>query len=174
MQKVTYLFQQITKEIQLSDVHRQFNFPEGINAQAAKISRGENYQGLPYQVLDIIKYFNGTSYFTYRVMFWWGKHFSFTLLLGGDMLDFYRDKLTKNLTSLDDADLYFCINEDPWQHHFEGDNYVLLNNLEQGDLRRLLKERTFIKLSGKVGMNPFDSINDNAITFYTKLINTIS
>ena len=44
------LFQEEVKKI-------SYLFPEEINYQAAKISRGENYQQLPYVILDYPSFF---------------------------------------------------------------------------------------------------------------------
>jgi hypothetical protein len=49
-----------------------------------KISRGENYQLLPYIILDYPSYFSRNNIFAVRTMFWWGNFFSITLHLSGD------------------------------------------------------------------------------------------
>ncbi len=46
-----------------------------------KISRGENYEGLPYLILDYPRLFDISNIFTIRIMFWWGNFFSITLHL---------------------------------------------------------------------------------------------
>src|SRR5689334_2264068 len=49
-----------------------------------KISRGENYKGLPWLVLDNPRFFQHNNIFAIRTMFWWGNFFSITLHLSGN------------------------------------------------------------------------------------------
>jgi len=48
-----------------------------------KISRGENYLGLPYLVLDYPRLFRPDAVLAIRTFFWWGHFFSSTLQLSG-------------------------------------------------------------------------------------------
>src|SRR5438270_12291819 len=48
-----------------------------------KVSRGENYLGLPYLVLDYPRIFQQSDVFAIRSFFWWGNFFSSTLQLSG-------------------------------------------------------------------------------------------
>src|SRR5580700_4684754 len=43
-----------------------------------KISKGENYNGLPYVILDYPRLFSKENVFAIRTMFWWGNYFSVT------------------------------------------------------------------------------------------------
>ena len=56
----------------------------------AKISKGENYQGLPYLVLDYPRFFFRDDVFAIRTMFWWGNYFSITLHLKGIFFEAFR------------------------------------------------------------------------------------
>ena len=62
-----------------------------------KISKGENYLGLPYQVLDFPASFHKKQVFAFRTMFWWGNFFSVTLHIQGTSLDMYRKKIIENI-----------------------------------------------------------------------------
>src|SRR3954452_928432 len=53
----------------------------GLNAVQAKISRGENYRGLPYVMLDYPRIFSKDHTFAIRSFYWWGNFFSITLQL---------------------------------------------------------------------------------------------
>src|ERR1700744_546088 len=48
-----------------------------------KISKGENYKGLPWVMLDYPRVFGREEVFAIRTMFWWGHGFSVTLHLKG-------------------------------------------------------------------------------------------
>ena len=91
-----------------------------------KISKGENYLGLPYIILDYPRYSDSKDLFFIRQMFWWGHFFSSTLQVKGKykkalLKEIHKDKMS-NATNA-----YFIgIHEDPWKHHFEKDNYKSL------------------------------------------------
>ena len=89
-----------------------------------KISKGENYKGLPWLVLDYPRSFNKEDVFAIRTLFWWGNFFSVTLHLSGKYKVQYEKKIIDSFESLKAADFSVCINEDQWQHHFEASNYT--------------------------------------------------
>src|SRR5438309_4807722 len=61
----------------------------GQNLISPKISRGENYLGLPYVILDYPRQFAKDDVFAIRSFFWWGNFFSITLHLSGSYLKQY-------------------------------------------------------------------------------------
>jgi hypothetical protein len=65
-----------------------------------KISKGENYKGLPYTVLDYPRHYSKTDIFAYRAMFWWGHGYIFTMLLQGKYLDSFRQNIIDNYSIL--------------------------------------------------------------------------
>src|SRR4051812_17613378 len=58
-----------------------------------KISRGENYLGLPYLVLDYPRVFQQHDIFAIRSFFWWGHFFSSTLHVSGHYQETFLPKL---------------------------------------------------------------------------------
>jgi hypothetical protein len=103
--------------------------PHAAFSTAPKISKGENYLGLPYTVLDYPRHFSGTETILIRSMFWWGRYFSSTLLLAGSPKDQFLANIKKSYEGLKGAGYFIGINPDPWQHHFEQDNYCAVANL---------------------------------------------
>src|SRR5437762_6528899 len=63
-------------------------FPGQVTTVSPKISKGENYRGLPWFMLDYPRYFDKDNIFAIRAMFWWGNFFSTTLHLSG----IYKEK----------------------------------------------------------------------------------
>ena len=94
-----------------------------------KISKGENYLGLPYTVLDYPRHFSGSEVVLIRSMFWWGRHFSSTLLLAGSPKERFLANIKEGYEDLKGCDFFIGINPDPWQHHFEPDNYCAVADL---------------------------------------------
>ncbi|RYG35601.1 MAG: hypothetical protein EOO01_31385, partial [Chitinophagaceae bacterium] len=76
MQKANVLFGECAAWLQA-------NFPSQPSDHAVlfnspKIARGENYEGLPYVMLDYPRLFGKENIFAFRTMFWWGNFISVT------------------------------------------------------------------------------------------------
>ncbi len=127
---------------------------------SGKISRGENYRGLPYLVLDAPRFFTPEDVFAIRIMFWWGNDFSYTLHLAGKPLEMYRASLKKKLVELAENEVFFCVNPSPWEYHFEEDNYQKLAAAPTEMIEAHLFQKNFVKLSRKLPITDFEKFND--------------
>lgn len=125
------------------------NLPEAVVSSSPKISKGENYRGLPYVVLDYPRCFAKENIFMIRTMFWWGNFFSITVQLGGEYKKLFETILVKNTKLLQQSGGYCCVSEDPWQHYFERDNYIEMSTQEEGTIQKLLVQKSFIKIAWK-------------------------
>jgi hypothetical protein len=114
-----------------------------------KISRGENYLGLPYVILDFPRYFREHDIFAVRTMFWWGNFFSMTLHLKGNYRGHFRSRLTAAREKLATSGHYIGVAEDEWEHHFGEDNYLPLTDLDEESWERLWNARAFTKIARK-------------------------
>ena len=119
-----------------------------------KISKGENYMGLPYQVLDYPAYFSQKDSFAFRTMFWWGNFFSSTIQLEGQFLEHFREQIIKSLDELVKSEIFICIGDDPWQYHFGKDNYTPLAH----DHETFIVNCSFLKLSKKTGLGEWQDL----------------
>lgn len=126
--------------------------PPEIRMSTPKISKGENYRGLPYLVLDYPRCFNREEIFAIRTLFWWGHFFSITLHLSGLYKKMAEEKIIRSLPLLVQNDYFICIAEDPWEHHFEENNYLPLSACETHEIEKWIRERSFIKLAVKTGL----------------------
>lgn len=84
-----------------------------------KISRGENYRGLPYLVLDYPRIFGTEDVFAIRTMFWWGHYFSVTLHLKGKYKELYFEKLRSAAGELYQKEFYWSLGNEEWKHELE-------------------------------------------------------
>jgi hypothetical protein len=109
-----------------------------------KISRGENYLGLPWLILDYPRKSSGNNLFFIRSMFWWGKFFSSTLHLSGDFKEAFSGTIGKSLTSL--SNHFIGINQDPWIHHFQEDNYKSARSISQNEFDLLENNMEHLKI----------------------------
>jgi hypothetical protein len=131
---------------------KQFNLYQSneVLARSPKIARGENYQGLPWVMLDFPRYYVNADMLGIRSFFWWGNVFSISLLLGGKFQQHYAPALERNLKDpILAKDWLLCVGDTPWVHHFGEDNYqpVLLTKDQIGT------ERHFVKLTKKLGIS---------------------
>jgi hypothetical protein len=143
---------------ELSEEYKQLGqcLPREVLTVTPKISKGENYLGLPWVMLDYPRAFSNTDVFAIRSFFWWGNCFSITLQLQEKYKTVYQQPLI-NYLKKDPVDWWICIANDPWQHHFQPGNYILYN--ENIDLGKL----SFIKLAKKIPLQEWD----NSFRFFT-------
>jgi hypothetical protein len=123
--------------------------PLPANWDRPKISRGENYQGLPYVVLDQPRLFGKEDILAIRTMFWWGHYFMVTLHLKGVMQERFAGVLERHAGELAAAGFHIATTGDEWEHELEGDNYRLL----QADSISGDGAYPFIKLSAKCSLD---------------------
>jgi hypothetical protein len=119
-----------------------------------KISRGENYKGLPYLVLDYPRVFQRDTGFAVRSFFWWGHFFSSTLHLSGRYKEVFSAKLEAAYETF--SKHHIGINPDPWQHHFEPINYVPVAKLQYRDFKKLLHQQAHVKLATRLPVEDWE------------------
>ncbi len=132
------------------------NLPEQATKSNPKISRGENYEGLPYVMLDYPRYFTKESTLAIRTLFWWGNFISISLQLSGTIKDSAIQSLIANLIILQQKDYSICVNTDPWKHHFGADNYVPLKNVDATEFAARLYRESFIKIAISIPLQQWD------------------
>lgn len=126
---------------------QEYPWPEEILSKSGKISKGENYQGLPYYMLDFPRRFGKEGVFSFRTMFWWGNFFSATLHLSGKFLANSRSKLVANIDDIISSETFICVNSDPWEYHNGNDNYQPASQFDGPQLQSLFATKPFVKIS---------------------------
>lgn len=144
----------------------QLQWPDGVLIKSGKISRGELYRGLPYFVLDYPRKFKKEGVFSFRTMCWWGNFFSGTWQISGKYLDPVRPKLLKNLASIRSSEVFVCVNSQPWDYHYQPDNYERGGDLTTEKLHTIFENHPFVKLSYRWDLEDYDSLPDLASTAF--------
>ncbi|MFC4262252.1 hypothetical protein ACFOWM_05155 [Ferruginibacter yonginensis] len=144
IQTVEHLFAEQIPTIQLlfAPVFADF---EPLLSATPKIFKGENYEGFPYVMLDYPAHFSKNNVAAVRTMFWWGHAFSITLHLKGDYKIAFEQNLIKNKL-LGQNNVWVCINEKEWEHHFEPTNYIIASTINATQ-KVALQHQKFLKIA---------------------------
>lgn len=145
-------------------------FPPEVLKIPAKISRGENYKGLPWLVLDYPRYFEQHNVFAIRTMFWWGNFFSCTLHLSGRHKEKLQYTILEKKECLIKSDFFLCINPHEWEHHFEPENYVLIKNLSPIELEKTIIQKPFLKIASRFTLAQMMQMEEKLCRSYSEII----
>ena len=138
-----------------------------------KISRGENYLGLPYVILDYPRIAAGDDLLFIRSLFWWGNFYSSTLQLSGKYKEAHRENIEKAYDALAAKDYSVGIQQDPWIHHFGADNYKAINALSKEAFVLSLEEIPHIKVAARWPLSEWDRATNNLIESWRRLMNLV-
>jgi len=115
-----------------------------------KISRGEQYRGLPWVMLDYPRAFSREDVLAIRTMFWWGHTFSVTLHLKGCYQQLLLPVIQARRGVLAAAGFHVGVGDDEWRHELAPDNYMPLPDFGGDDLTA---RYGFFKLSAAIGVD---------------------
>ena len=132
-------------------------FPREVLDSSAKISKGENYLGLPWLMLDYPRHFKKGNIFAIRTMFWWANFFSTTLHLSGTYSRQFGHTIINKYDDLVKNEFLICVHDDQWHHHLEKENYVPIKELSKTDFTRQVTNATFIKTAQKLDLSEWDT-----------------
>ena len=144
---------------------------EILAASIPKISKGENYKGLPYVILDYPAIFTSEHIFAVRTMFWWGNFISITLHLRGAYKEKYFDQIVKSLK--DDETVYITVGNKEWEHDFEPGNFENIVALTTEKIDRIKKQK-FIKVALKYELHHWNMMQSILLDGYKKIVAIVS
>jgi len=173
LQKIKELLGQLQVDYQEHLQRLQDRLPAYINQTSPKISRGENYKGLPWLVLDYPRFFTTTSVCAIRTMFWWGNFFSITLHLSGEHKEAYAQKLVAAYRLLKQSGFSCNTGSKEWEHHFKKENYRPLSKMKKKEFERLVMQGTFIKLANRVSLKKWNKISFMLNRYFQQLLNLL-
>jgi len=132
---------------------------------SAKISKGENYEGLPWVMLDYPRCFSKEHVFAIRTFFWWGNFCSISLHLKGSFAQQYASHLTGFSNGWQ-----LCIHPTEWEHHFRADNYRPL----QPEDAALMQTLPFIKLAKKIPLHEWDLVQSFLLSGFKEIVSRLA
>jgi len=157
VKKAQRLFEEVQQNIVDYVKVQRGLFPREVLDSSAKISKGENYLGLPWLMLDYPRHFKKENIFAIRTMFWWANFFSTTLHLAGTYARQYNHTLINKYDDLVKNEFFICVHDEQWHHHLEKDNYELIKGLSKNDYTKQIKNATFIKIAQKLDLSEWDT-----------------
>ncbi len=110
-----------------------------------KVSRGENYLGLPWLVLDFPRVSGPDGIFFVRSFFWWGRFFSSTLHLSGRYAALCAPALSAAWPEMDEV--LVGVGENAWVHDLGPGAYRPAREWNEESFARYLEGRETIKLA---------------------------
>lgn len=165
LQKTVALLAGVQEQISSSTLALTFT-------SSPKISKGENYRGLPYVVLDFPRIANGADIYFVRSLFWWGHFYSSTLQVSGGYKQACTANFEKAFASL--KDFYIGINDDPWQHHFEETNFRKIESLRKPEFAAILARQSHIKIAARWPLSDWDLAANRLAETWRFYINLVS
>lgn len=155
-------------------IHNHSNlFPAATLLTRPKISRGENYMGLPYLILDYPRCFDKENILAIRTMFWWGNYFSITLHLSGNYKQLYQQKIIASFDAIAASEFFIGIHENQWEHHFEKDNYAAVNDFSAIEFGELIQQQEFLKLAQKIPLTQWDNAKNILLVAFNNLVSLL-
>ena len=173
IEKMKLLLQQCLEKQKETIEQHKFSLSDEVKNIAPKISRGENYKGLPWLMLDYPRYFDKENIFAIRTFFWWGHCFSTTLHLSGEYKILFVQKIIDSYRLLKEDLFYLCINESEWEHNFDDKNFQLIHEISLNEFHQLLSEKKFIKISRRINLEEWDQLpklTASATNFFLKIL----
>ena len=170
LQKIKSFFEGV--QIKQMEILKDYSsgIPPDLLRISPKISRGENYKGLPWLVLDNPRFFQHNNIFAIRTMFWWGNFFSITLHLSGNNKDYFRERLFANIPILKRNDVYIYNGENEWEHDLDPVAYQKLSTISDEDRDNISARNRFLKLAIKFPIDPLEVIEDKLLKSYEVIV----
>ncbi|MEQ8878168.1 MAG: hypothetical protein RLQ12_00975 [Cyclobacteriaceae bacterium] len=97
--------------------------------------------------------------------------FSCTLHLAGETLNIFKRTLLAGLKQ--EKNLFFCINDNPWEYHFEASNYMPVEKLSARVIEKHIQNNDFVKISDKIPLDNWDQFGDFSLFTLRRFLNLL-
>ena len=135
-------------------------------AAVPKISKGENFKGFPYVIMDYPAVFGNQNIFALRTMFWWGNFITITLHLKGTYKESFAAKIVEQIKF--SSDFYVAIGEDEWQHDFIDDTNIKSDEIDEHSKLNIQKN-SYFKIALKYELHHWNMMQSLLPEGYTKI-----
>lgn len=173
IQKVYDLFGAVLPQLQDSMNAARDHLTQEVFNVSPKISKGENYKLLPYVMLDYPRYFVKDDTIAIRTFFWWGNFFSVSLQLSGVFKTAAMNTLVQQYEWLREEAYFICVEDDPWEHHFETINFIPIRELTAEQFSGILLRKPFVKIAKKIPLDQWKDVPGFIVDTFTGLSNLV-
>ena len=174
IEKIVQFFSSLQEE-QKNELQLYKNkLPSRFFTASPKVSKGENYSGLPYVVLDYPRFFDESGFGAIRTMFWWGNFFSITLHMASGHKKAFEEKLINACPLLRQKKFYCCISENEWIHHFSPENYISVSEMTEAEYRKRIIESQFVKIGTKINLDRWETAEDFLLSRFKTLLEILA
>jgi len=162
--KLSETGQKLVKEIKsdFPDIHKRFS------RESPKVSKGENYHGLPYMVLDYPRFFEKGYTFSFRITFLWGHYLNCSLHVEGNMIDIHS--MEKRWATISKQQVYVCIHSSPWEHYLTDPYFKLSSSMDVNEFKDHFEKNHFIKIASRLEFDQMKNLPDLAIGEFKSLL----
>lgn len=163
IEKVYMLFGNLSEHYKQVPLLQQL--PAETFSTSPKIAKGENYEGLPYVMLDYPRCFKKEDTLAIRTFFWWGNFFSITLQLKGKYLQQYAGVIQQNIGNSAIEELWINTGDEEWMHHFRNDNMMRIAEHQQN-----ISDKKLLKLAVQCKLEEWDNVEVKLATSFQQLL----
>jgi len=172
IQKVYTVFGNASQEMQSIVESNRLFLPVELFIHSPKIAKGENYRLLPYVMLDYPRHFTVDNIIAIRTFFWWGNFFSVTLQLSGNFKILAEDVLLQKYEWLKAGEFSICVNDDPWEHGFDEQNFVPVHQMTKEKFSGML-QRKFVKIAKMLPLREWNEAPGFIVNVFTELVELV-
>jgi hypothetical protein len=127
---------------------------------AAKTTRGNNFLGYPWTIIDFPRKFENDGFMALRTLCLRGHCFSITLHLSGETLKQYSERLTERANEIPE-EYYVSMNADEWMHIIDEKNYRTANDLRSHFKEEIVKS-SYLKIARKIPFEEAETLPQKA------------
>ncbi|MCS7078134.1 MAG: hypothetical protein NZ455_15585 [Bacteroidia bacterium] len=117
--------------------------PDEVKMSTPKISKGENYQGMPYMVLDYPRYFGKEDICVFRNILLWNRGLYSTWVFQGK----YLPLAVQSFSLPSEVEIYLHQNTDKWVHEISPGDILLEPSTYSNFILETLNKLDYLKFS---------------------------
>lgn len=137
---------------------------------APRITRGENYLGLPWVAMDYPRIFKQQGVSAIRCIFWWGHHFSCTWHCSGVFKQEVEEKVLERFEHIAKNNWLVYSGDNEWAHELSAAHRETMN-MTQSEFEQILKQRDFFKLCKYLPLTRFNDTTAFYDTCFEEILN---
>ncbi len=170
--KVYHLFGNLSAKMQWHLQGLQHFLPNEVLQVPPKISKGEQYEALPYVVLDYPRFFSKEDVFAVRCFFWWGNYFSITLQLKGKFQQQYAEKIAIALAEKKLEEGYLSFSGNEFSFNLAAENYFQTDATNK-NLAEEIRRYPFLKIGYKVSFAQWDTAEQSLMKAFEQFFSVL-